>query len=299
MNPVWADAAAYIELLNLGFPGQWNRAAFEWYLRREFAGQRTDIAVRTDQFRIVSVAAYCYRQVREPSGRCVKVCVMAAGATLPSERGRGHYSALLQTGLELCREHACAALLGFTTRQNASARGLMRLGAYAIPSFYIVSDPRIALRRDAGPRPLRPLRAVEHAWQESYRGRSGEVQFHYAARRDWLEQFVQRPNPVSAWRVSHDSTALIETVGSTDRLQWLGCPRRKAVASIAALASASAAAHRNFFMYTVDPLLAAAAGRLGLAIRGGFVLVLPIDRTKAALGELLTAPWGLQSGDRM
>jgi hypothetical protein len=52
-------------------------------------------------------------------------------------------------------------------------------------------------------------------------------------------------------------------------------------------------------MYTLDPLLAAAAGRLGLAIRGGFLLVLPIDRTKADLGELLTAPWGLQSGDRM
>jgi hypothetical protein len=190
-------------------------------------------------------------------------------------------------------------LLGFTTRQNASARGLLRLGAHAIPSFYIVSDSLIALRRGAASRPVRPLPALEHVRQESYHGRSGEVQFHYGARRDWLEQFVQRPNPVSAWRVSHDSTALIETVGSTDRLQWLGCPRRKSIASIAALASSSAAADRKFFMYTLDPLLAAAAGRLGLAIRGGFLLVLPIDRTKADLGELLTAPWGLQSGDRM
>jgi hypothetical protein len=299
INPEWMDTPAYVELLNRGFPGQWNRASIEWHLRRRFLGRPPDIALRSENRRVVAVASYSYRQITDPRGNCINVCVMAAGATLPAERRRGHYSALLQTGLELCRERSCAALLGFTTRANASARGLMRLGAHSIPSFYIVSGTRrLESRILRSPMP-RLARLTDAAWKQRDRELRGHVRFHYVDQRDWLSQFIHRPNPVSAWRVSHDAIALVEAVGATDRLQWLGCPDRKAVASIAALASASASARRNFFMYTLDPALAASAKRLGLAVRHGFLMMLPADLGSGSLDELATASWRLQSGDRM
>lgn len=292
------EPTAYIRFLNHGFPGQWDRRSFDWYFRREFNGRRTDVAVRAEEGRILAGASYSYRQMVDPSGRTVDVCVMGTATTLPSERGRGHYATLLQTGIDLCHERSCAALLGFATADNPSGRAFMRRGAHSIPSYYIASaaGARARLRH---PRPMTELPAIDAKSRCESREQPSQVRFVYARPRDWAQQFVERPCGVRVVRVAHDCTALIETVGSIDRLQWLRSPDRKVIAGVARLAAASAAAGRRFFMYTMDSLLACSAGRLGLGIRDGVVLVLPADRGGVPLDELLQAPWRLQSGDRM
>jgi hypothetical protein len=125
------------------------------------------------------------------------------------------------------------------------------------------------------------------------------VRIHYPDWQDWQQQFVQRPHPVCAIRLAHDAVALVESVGDTDRLQWLGCPRRKSTASLSALVARSAALGRQFFMYTLDPLMAAAAGRLGLRLRGGRLMLLPLAHGAADWRQLAEGSWQLQSGDRM
>jgi len=305
LNPGWLEPTAYIEFLNSGFPGHWNPKSLEFYAGRAFSGRATDIGVRADGGRILAGVSYCYRQIRHGASQPIDVCVLSAGTTLQSERGRGHYRELLETGLELCRRKSYAAILGFVTRENGSARGLQRLGAYSIPSYYIVSNhrraevPRTMRRRLAAPRIVDALRIPDVLQRRTHECSTDHVHFHYPSPEDWAQQFIRRANPVRAVRLGHDATALLETVGDTDRLQWLGCPRSRVFASVALLAAASAAARRRFFMYTLDPLLTAAAVRFGLTIRAGLVMLLPIDRGAADWSALAAATWCLQSGDRL
>ncbi len=307
LNPAWLDPAAYLEFLNSGFPGQWDRASLEFYTGRSFLGRSADLGVRADGRRILAGVSYCHRQIRHAADEPIDVCVLSAGTTLESERGRGHYRGLLETGIELCRARSYAAILGFVTRDNGSGRGLERLGAYSIPSFYIVSNarrpgPRRRRRLRGQPRlPGRPpfLEPTILVQQPVPALETGIVRFHYPSRHEWLQQFVSRPNPVRALRIAHDATAILESVGSTDRLQYLSCPRDKAIGSLATLAAASSSAQRSFFTYTLDPLLARAAARLGLAIRAGFLMLLPVDRTRADWAALAAADWRLHSGDRL
>lgn len=108
-----------------------------------------------------------------------------------------------------------------------------------------------------------------------------------------------RPHPVRTIRLAHDSLALVESVRETDRLQWLACPDEKSAASVATLAAASAAAGRKFFMYTLDPREAAAARRVGLRIRGGYLMLLPTGQSIEGWDRLTNAVWRVQSGDRV
>jgi hypothetical protein len=334
------DRAAYLEFLSKAFGERWNEAAFEFYLGRSFRDRASALLVRVDGARIVAGLGVAHREVRLPSRSApVPVAVLTAGGTLRAERRAGHYAALLECMLRRARAAGCVAALGFVTRGNGSGRGLERLGARAIPSFYITSaggarfSPDRCKRRGsyvaaAGTRghgvAIAAARRRRSAAEDTRRARlaskgpdrSGPIAgmnpasacFHYERDHDWLSQFVHRPNPVRPVRLSHDSIALVETVPpadrryarararSVERLQWIDCPKAKRTANIARLARSSRRSGREFFMYTLDPLEAAAAKRAGLEIRPGCLMVLPIV---ADGRELLACPWRLQSGDRL
>jgi hypothetical protein len=69
--------------------------------------------------------------------------------------------------------------------------------------------------------------------------------------------------------------------------------------AIARLAAASAAARRQFFLYTLDPLIAAAARRIGLRMRPGYLMLWPTGYRPEAWSRLVNASWNVQSGDRL
>ncbi len=296
VDPPWLDDSRYLEFLNRGFPNQWDRRNYEWYQRRPFAGRSSHLVVRAEDTRLLAGVAFCPRQLTDCDGRVVEVGLLGAGTTLPQERGRGHYRELLQSLQTLGRAEGCEALLGFVTRDNASGRGLARLGAYSIPSFYLTTGGRaFVARRRPQPLVVDP-RSLQGKLEAKNCETNGCVRFHYADREEWLRQFVERPNAVRMLRMSHDAAALVETVGGTDRLQWLSCPAPKTLSAVASLAAASEAEGRRFFMYCMDPLLARSARRLGFEIRGGYLMVLPLGKP---LDALAAATWRVQSGDRL
>ena len=143
------------------------------------------------------------------------------------------------------------------------------------------------------------LRELRRRHVEPGDGRSPQARFHYERAEDWTAQFIDRPHGVRLLRLAHDSLAVIETVGSTDRLQLLACPGRKTTSSIAALATLSAMTGKKFFMYTLDPHQAAAARRAGLRIRDGYMMVQPTGYSTEGWGALAAATWRVQSGDRL
>ncbi len=301
LSPTWLDRDTYVAFLNRVFPGQWNCRAYEWYLRRPFNGVASDILVRADGTRIVSGMGMSHRQIRVGADRIVDVHVISAAATLRGEQGRGHYAALLEAALERAREKRSAAVLGFVTRDNASGRGLMRLGSRAVPSFYVFSGESPRTGPTARPVRLEPTAGLDGMAQELAPCHAGveSAHFHYAHADDWRQQLLQRPYPVRAIRTAHDSLAVVESVGSTDRLQWLACPREKASRTLAILVANSTAARRRFFFYTLDRLQAAAARRIGLRIRNGYLMVQPSGYSRPDWDALAAAEWSVQSGDRL
>jgi hypothetical protein len=314
INPVWLDRARYIEFLNQAFPGQWDASAYDWYVARGFNNQPSDILVRTDGERVLSGMTLCYRQIAV-DGATFQIAVLSAGATLAAERGQGHYAAMLQSALERCREKGCVAALGFVTRDNVSGHGLVRMGARAIPSFYIVSPKAPRGARTANTRQVEadcsgpPLRRNDLISTFESLARCGAplsdawggqpAHFYYERADDWRRQFLRRPHVVRVLRLGHVSYAAIEAVHETDRLQLLVCPARKRARHIADLAAMSAAAGRKFFMYTLDPAEAAAARRARLQIRAGYLMLQPTGVERDQWHRLAGADWRVQSGDRM
>jgi hypothetical protein len=315
INPPWLERSRYIEFLNQIFPGQWNPAAYDWYMARGFNAHGSDILVRAEGTRVLSGATLCYRQIVLGTEAPIEVGVLSAGGTLPAERGCGHYPAILQTAIQRCREKGCVAVLGFVTRNNASGRGLIRIGARAIPSFYLVSSDLARPTRGWQARPLRfmcsgPSRrsgtlmeAFESLARFTVHGSEAAgapwAHFHYERAEDWRLQFLHRPHAVRVARLAHDSYAAIESVNGTDRLQLLVCPDRKRAGHIASLAVASAAAGRKFFMYTMDPAEVTAARRSHLRIRAGYLMLQPTGVAGVGWDRLAGADWRVQSGDRM
>ena len=306
VNPSWLDPEDHTAFLNRAFPGQWDLQTYDWYIARPFNGRRGDVLVQAQGSRLCAALAMIPRQVMVGDWPAIDVAILAAGGTLPEERGRGRYAQLLQTALERARLLGYVALLGFVTAANASGRGLLRMGAHAIRSFYIASAERAALSTsprarhrtlltlDSAARALAPPRAHRPVGAST-----PEARFHYEHETDWRRQFIDRPDTVRARRLCHDSVALIESVRGTDRLQYLACPDGKRTASVAALAAASAAARQRFFMYTLDPCAAAAARRIGLRVRDGYLLLQPTGYGGQHWEALAGARWQVQSGDRL
>jgi GNAT superfamily N-acetyltransferase len=303
LNPAWHDPAAYIEFLNSCFPEQWDRATYDWYIGRPFNGRSCDILVRSEGNRILAGLALCYRQLSMPGGELIEVCVLCAGGTVPDARGQGHYPVLLQQALQRCRERRCVAALGFVRSDNASGRGLARFGARAIPSFYISSPAREAPSRECRSA-LRPTIIQRSSAEALLRHTAAHVPkfpaigFNYARAEDWRRQFLERPHPVEAVRLAHDSAALVERVGATDRLQLLNCPEHRLIRVVASLVRASQRASRHFFMYSLNAQHAALARRLGLRIRAGQLLVQDTGFDSKRWTDLVSARWSVQAGDR-
>jgi|HubBroStandDraft_6_1064221.scaffolds.fasta_scaffold137777_2 GNAT superfamily N-acetyltransferase len=306
VNPGWLGPGDYTAFLNRVFPGQWDLKAYDWYIARGFNGRRGDLLIQAQDCSIRSGFALVPRQIVVDDGAPIDAGIVCAAATLPEERGRGRYAQLLQAAIECGRQRGYVALLGFVTADNPSGRGLLRIGARAIPSYYILSPGRRHAR--AIPREridtrvtLDAVAAQVRQWcgRRSLRPGMPQAHFHYAERGDWERQFLYRPHAMRAVRVRHDCVALVESVRSTDRLQCLACPDDRTTASIAALAAASLDGGQSFFMYTLDASQAAAARRLGLKVREGYLLLLPTGHRSDRWDALAAARWHVQSGDRL
>lgn len=302
VNPEGLTASAGIEFLAECFGSRWSEAAWGWHLERAFAGESPDHVLLFDGERLVAGCGLVYRLLVTPDGALHRVGVIVTAATTPEQRGRGHYARVLRAAAERGAGRGCAALLGFVTADNASGRGLLRLGASAIASAYIAtrarSPPPLAgtLRHCAAPVTDRwPARAAARR-----RDAPREAGFHYPDVASWRAQMVQRPYPVESLRVGATGRALVEAVGDTDRLLWLDGEERERVAAIRALAGRALRRGRHFFMYSTRAGDAAAARRLGLRMRCGYLLALALGSAHETMVRGWAAlPWHVQSGDRM
>ena len=302
LNPEDLDALVGPAFLTRCFASRWTEAMYRWYLQRSFAGEPPDRLILMEGGRALAACGVVYRQLRTQDGEVHRVGIMITAATLPSARGRGCYARLLQAAIERGAVRGCAALLGFVTADNASGRGLVRLGAIAIPSAYIVSRNRspgpqtgILQLRDARVGDDWPLRAAARLCAPA-----APAGFHYPEAGAWRSQMVDRPEGVQSLRIGGTCRAVIERVADTDRLQWLDGDGRERLAAMRAVMARARRHGRKFFMYSTCPHEVTAARRLGLAAHPGYMMALPLGaRSAATLRDWAGMSWRVQSGDRM
>jgi GNAT superfamily N-acetyltransferase len=302
INPVGLDAAAGPAFLTQCFQAPWTERTYRWYLQRSFGGEAPDRLILMDGERAVAGCGVIYRQLRTADGDVHRVSVVVAACTLPSARGRGCYARVLQAAVERSTARGCAALLGFVTADNATGRGLRRLGAAGIPSAYIVSRDRAHIPR-TGMLELRATRVADD-WPARAEARAcaraASATFHYPDPSTWRSQMVDRPHGVQCLRIGATCRAVIEDVGDTDRLQWLDGDERERLAAVRAIVARARRHRRKFFMYSTCLYEAAAARRLGLAARPGYLMVLALPAGHASSArDWASMSWHVQSGDRM
>jgi len=302
VNPEGMDADIGVRFLARCFGTQWTGTMYRWYLQRSFGGETPDRLILMDGERVVAGCGLAYRLLRTPDGTVHPVSVVVAACTVPGERGRGCYARVLQAAIDRSALRACTALLGFVTADNATGRGLRRLGATAVPSAYIASH---GVSRPPGTVTLRLRRAkAADGWPAHANARLSspplQAGFHYPDVSAWRSQMVDRPHPVQSFRVGTTCRVLIEGVGDTDRLQWLDGDPRERLAAIRAIAAHAHRRKRHFFMYSTRPGDAGLARRLGLVATPGYMMALaPETRHEPTVRSWATMSWHVQSGDRM
>jgi hypothetical protein len=302
VNPVGIDAAIGPAFLTRCFASPWTDGLYRWYLQRPFGGELPDRLILMDGAGAVAGCGVVYRQLRTPDGEVHRVSVVVAACTLPSARGRGCYARVLQAAVERSAVRGCAALLGFVTADNATGRGLQRLGAAAIPSTYLVSRDRPRFP-GAGILRLRDAKVADD-WsvraEARLRPEAAPAGFHYPDASAWRSQMVERPHDVQSLRIGATCRAVIEGVGDTDRLQWLDGDGRERLAAIRAIVARALCRGRKFFMYSTCPHEAAAARRLGLAAHRGYMMALALQAGHdSSVRDWPRMSWVVQSGDRM
>lgn len=288
-NP--ADERAYLAGLQRCFPGSWDERSYRWFLGRPFRGRAPDVFAVYAGRELVAGLGVNYRDVVLPDGRAKLVGVLTAAWTLPEHRGRWHLRRLIERIKSVTAERGCAALLSFVTVDNASAAVLARMRAFSSPTFYLhgAASPSGVAGAAAEPRKME-LQAVDVAADGA-----GAIRFAYGWE-DWRQQHLDRPGTTTAHAVGAN-LAVVEEVGTTDRVQWLGGPRDSRPTALAAVLARARARGRHLFHFTISSELAQAARSCELDVREGAMMVLGLGLGPGE--DWWRAPWHVQAGDRM
>src|SRR3981081_1580473 len=139
VNPQGMNADIGVCFLARCFGTRRTEDMYRWHVQSACAVESPDRLILMDGERVVAGCGLAYRLLRTPDGTVHPVSVVVAAGTVPGGRGRGCYARVLQAAVDRSALRGCTAVLGFVTADNATGRGLRRLGATAVPSAYIAS----------------------------------------------------------------------------------------------------------------------------------------------------------------
>jgi GNAT superfamily N-acetyltransferase len=294
--------AAWLQGLSRCFPGAWDEASYRWYLKRRFRSREPDTLTAFAGSAVIGGIGINYRQLCSPAG-VHEVGVLTAAWTLPEYQGRGCFRVLVQRAIEAAAEKGCEALLSFVTVRSASALRLYRMGAVAVPTWYLFLSPEDSL---LVPGELPIVHALRTEGLADLPPTDSRIAFHYTDPEEWTAQFVDRPHRTTMFKIEA-GVAVLEHVGRTDRLQFLYPPSGREATTLMAMASRARAEERRFFFFTTDGALAERATALGLRQTAGAIMVLELGNGRGEKGpgarsgsmSWTAARWHVQPGDRM
>jgi hypothetical protein len=250
-----ADPHEFLAGANAAF-GEWgNEATFAWVFR----GDAELLFLDDDDGGVVAASGITYRTIM--TGQAA--AIMTGSWTLPSARGEGAFSRMMETTLEIAGGRD-ALVLGFGRIENRSSRRFKAMRAGMLLTYYCrsISAPERAVE-------LETLDPDPSLFPSS---------FVYTPE-EWHTQFIARPQAhVECLGRRGGWAALVERSTEFDRVHALSHPH-----VLPLLAARAHAAGRRLFWYTTE------RPAIDCEWTEGFLATLPAA----------SLPWRFQNGDRM
>lgn len=298
---------AYLDGLNACFGSWGDRDQFAWVFERSSGSHPPDRMAIIDDGEFLAGSGISYRLVNIPNGASMPVGIMTGSWTLPSARGRGIFTTIIEESRKRAEELGCGLLLAFVTHDNPSRRALERAGSALFPTWYAFGAAE-GIEPASGASEEEPPVDEYGAAREAALGRF--VRFHYPTAEAFSGQFLHRPAPVEVRRYP-SGVAILERSGDTDRV----LSHRSEVSRAALLeeiASDAAGHGRRLFQLTtcegVPRYLDGKPGFLTALVASEPNLRAALDTdspvpSSAALADPLRphylGPWFIEAGDRM
>ena len=310
-----------LRYLNECFPGWGDQRMFDWAFSRQMHGQPpSDYILLSEGGETLAGSGVSYRQGLLPNDVAITVGIMTGSWTLPAARGRGFFARMILESVKLTASRNGALLLAYVTTDNPSCRALLRSGAAAIPTSYLVRQPgpgEMETRAEALAEVADISDTLIDQWRRQY---VGFTHFGYQTPNDWRSQFLYRPSRPRVLTRNSDEFVMIDEYADTDRIvAYLGSQGRFPAGLFGAVVSRTVSRGKKMFAFCCDPDLLECCLTSGFTERPGFITVNVADwhLLASALGvkgpkqensnALVADPqspwfiggWRLQSGDRM
>lgn len=281
---------AYVESLNLCFPGWGGSKMFDWCFRRRAGGPPADFFVAQDQAQLIAGSATTYRLAKRPGLAPEPIGCMTATWTLRAARGRGLFPQLIEASRRQARRRGCRVLIAFAGAGKASRPGLLAAGARAIEGAFLTSAGAGPVTASA--RPATPEETLAAFASRSSGSDAAKLIYEPD---EWRGQMIDRPWPVDLRKLDGGTIAVIERAGETDRLLDVSVSGNEPFVDATLDAAAiSHGAGRRLSLYTLEPqVIAELAGRGFTQSRAWLYLMSAGD--DSVDGDR----WWFANGDRM
>lgn len=294
---------------------------FDWAFSRQMCGQPpSDYILLSEGGETLAGSGVSYRQVLLPNDVAISVGIMTGSWTLPAARGRGFFSRLILESVKIAASRRGALLLACVTTDNPSCHALLRSGAAAFTTSYLIRQPdagEVETRAEAPAEVADISDTLINQWRQQY---VGFARFGYQTPDDWRSQFLHRPSRPRVLTRNSDEFVMIDEDADTDRIvAYLGSQGRFPSGLFGVVLSRAVSRGKKVFAFCADPDLSEHCLASGFTERPGFITVHVANwhLLASALGvknlqqgnsnALVTDPqspwfiggWRLQSGDRM
>lgn len=313
--------SSYIEYLNQCF-GDWgNIDVYNWYFNRQVGNLKADIMILKKDGEIIAGSGVSYRKVLLANNSRITVGIMTGSWTLPSARGQGCFTKIIEESVAVASDKGATFLLAFVTENNVSFRRLLNAGASLFKTYYLFSNDNTPLPKSDCTIYSPPYggEEVKRIFGRLMKKQSGFTHFTYNFK-EWKLQFLDRPTKTELLCINDTCFAIIEKKGIFDRVLILSFDKEITFGdSIKALLKRSINNERKLFLFTtskswkdecVNLKFGYIPGHLTtlIANENEFVKVYPstlgvtknnVDKLYDPHSRWYIGAWDIQSGDRV
>lgn len=259
-----SEEDTYLAHLNECFPGWGDRSRFAWVFGRDSGAGAADLLFARFDGEIIGGTGVTYRRVLHPNGRESTIGIMTGSWVLPTARGKGCFSQMIEAMSACTSNRGGSLLVAYAFEANPSYRAMKRAGLALVETSYL-RDPQ-EYEPDDTLAPLETLSVGDRSavfTEDRDTDETDRVRYLYQPEA-WSAQFLQGPHPPAYLELPGESVALVEEAGGFLRVQALYVKQRSSYPEVlAALFELAQRRQHRLFLFSVDAALTAAAIALG------------------------------------
>jgi hypothetical protein len=207
----------YLDSLNECFNGWGVMADYDWVFKREAESYSSDIMIlKSEEDLLLAGSGLTYRKITSNLLKeKLDVGIMTGSWTLPTARGKGCFTEIINISVDLAKQKKCEYLTAFVTKSNASYRRLESAGAKLVESAYLFSSSKV----DSSPKNLAAIEIVEQSeigkhieslLKKRNNMMEGKLAYHYNTE-SFTNQYFNRKGDIQLLKFGRQYAVIEET----------------------------------------------------------------------------------------